>query len=422
MTSLLAGPDRAGAATGDPRHRRPLLLMSLGGGGFAALAPLTVCLGVAVVGWFVTDAGSHGEPRDALRVGALGWLMAHGSGLRLDGVALGVMPLLLTLASVWVAWRTGVRVGDAVSGHGPDADAIADGERDWTVPVGALGFALGHLAVTGVAVRLSSTATAGADMSSALLGSLAVAVLAGAPALAVGSGRAAIWAAAVPAPLRAAGRTALTILLGHLGLAMVAFVAALAVDAATAANVVSQLGMDGGEVLLYLLLSAALLPNAVLLGSAYLLGPGFVVGTGTLVAPTGVVLGPLPMFPLLAALPDDGAAPGWVPWLMLLPPVAAALFAARAHRHLPTNRWDHGALRGCVGGVLAGLVLGALMTLAGGAVGPGRMQVVGPAAGAVLVHAVTAFGLGGLVGGLAATWRQRRAERRASTVTAGPRP
>ena len=33
------------------------------------------------IGWFLTDAGAHGAPRDGLRVGATGWLMAHGSGV-----------------------------------------------------------------------------------------------------------------------------------------------------------------------------------------------------------------------------------------------------------------------------------------------------------------------------------------------------
>jgi hypothetical protein len=36
------------------------------------------------------------------------------------------------------------------------------------------------------------------------------------------------------------------------------------------------------------------------------------------------------------------------------------------------------------------------------------MGDVGPLVGAVLVHAVTGFGIGGLGGGLVATWWQRR--------------
>jgi hypothetical protein len=58
--------------------------------------------------------------------------------------------------------------------------------------------------------------------------------------------------------------------------------------------------------------------------------------------------------------------------------------------------------------MLAGVLFGVLALLAGGAVGPGRMSDVGPLVGAVVVHAVTAFGIGGLVGGLLATWWQRR--------------
>jgi hypothetical protein len=36
------------------------------------------------------------------------------------------------------------------------------------------------------------------------------------------------------------------------------------------------------------------------------------------------------------------------------------------------------------------------------------MQEMGPAVGEVLVHAVSAFGVGGVVGGLVMTWWQRR--------------
>src|SRR4029079_16430289 len=103
------------------------------------------------------------------------------------------------------------------------------------------------------------------------------------------------------------------------------------------------------------------------------------------------------------ALPDTGPTPGWTSGLIGLPPLVAALGAMRAQRQHPTYRWEEGALHGCGGGMLAGLLFGILALLAGGSVGPGRMADVGPLVAAVLVHAVTAFGVGGLVGGRAFT-------------------
>jgi hypothetical protein len=58
--------------------------------------------------------------------------------------------------------------------------------------------------------------------------------------------------------------------------------------------------------------------------------------------------------------------------------------------------------------MLAGALFGILALLSGGSVGPGRMGDVGPLVASVTVHGVTAFGIGGLVGGLVATWWQRR--------------
>ncbi len=173
-------------------------------------------------------------------------------------------------------------------------------------------------------------------------------------------------------------------------------------------NVLSRLHTDTGDAVLFSLLVLTLVPNAVIFAGAYLLGPGFAVGTGTLVSPTVVAVGPVPMFPLLAALPDNGPTPAWTPALLALPVVLAALAVARSQRTHPTTAWDQGALRGLVAGVLAAVLFGVLAAIAGGAVGPGRMAEVGPAAGQVLVHAVVALGGGGLLGGLLATWRQRR--------------
>ncbi len=414
MTSLLSAPARIASPAVDPRHRRPLLLVACLGGVVAAGALLTVCLGAAVTGWFLTDAATHGAPRDALRVGALGWLMAHGSGIRVQGTAVTAVPLLLTLLAVWSTWRIGQRVGSSVSGHGPDADQIADGERDWTVPVAAACFAAGYVAITVVTASLAATPETAPSTSRAIGWSLMIAVAVGAPAIAVGSGRAAIWAAILPGNVRATAASCRAVLRSVLVVSFVALLAAFAVDLATAANVLSELRLSTGELVVFVVISLLVLPNATLFSASYLLGPGFMVGAETLVSPTLVVTGPLPAFPLLAALPDSGPVPGWTVWLIAIPPLAAAVGAALAQRRRPTVRWEEGALRGCAGGVVAGLLLGWLTMLAGGAVGPGRMRDVSPLTFDVLVHAITALGIGGLVGGLVMTWWQRRTLRTAA--------
>lgn len=415
MTSLLpipgrTEPDRARAGV---RHRTPLVPVALAGGAAAAAGTLLVCLAFGVVGWFLADAGAHGTPRDGLRVGALGWLLAHGSGVRVDGVAVTIVPLGLAAVCAWSVWRIAHRVGSAISGHGPDADRIADGERDWTVPIAGLVFTLGYVAVAGVTLALAGTPQTAPSTVRVVCWSVVLCLAFGVTAIAVGSGRAAIWAAPAPAWLRAAFGTGLRILAWTLVLSTAVFLVALFADFGTAVNVMSRLHTSAGEASVYTALSATTVPNAVLFTSAYLLGPGFAVGVGTLVSPTLVTLGPVPMFPLLAALPDNGPTPAWAAYVIAVPPLLAAAATIWTQRRLPTLRWEEGALRGCVGGVLAGLLLGVLAAVSGGAAGPGRMRDVGPDSLDVLVHAVTAFGLGGVVGGLAMTWWQRRAARRA---------
>jgi hypothetical protein len=417
MTSLLPSSAKRTAADveRDLATRRPLALLAVLGGVAAAGSTLVFCLGTAVVGWFLTDAGAHGAPSGALRIGALGWLTGHGSGVRIDGVTITAVPLGITLLAAWAIWRLGQRVGDSISGHGPDADAIADGERDWTVPVAVALFLAGYVVTAVITTTLAADPSTDPSAPRVVLWSIVLCVGVGGPAIALGSGRAAIWAPELPPVVRAAAHGCRRILQLWLGVAALAFVIALVIDFDTAANVMSQLHTDAGDAALLSALSLSVVPNAVAWSGAYLLGPGFTVGAGTLVTPNAVALGPLPMFPMLAALPDDGDTPGWTPWLVALPVLIGILGAAWAHRRHRTTRWEEGALRGCASGVLAGVAFGLLAVVAGGAVGPGRLREVGPLAFDSLVHAITAFGIGGLLGGLAMTSWARRAARRAES-------
>ena len=415
MTSLLPSP-RARAAGADETqdtehhlgHRRPLVPLAFLGGITAAASTLVVFLGLGVVGWFLTDGGAHGAPRDGLRIGALGWLLGHGSGVHVEGVAITAMPLGVTLVCAWAVWRIGQRVGDSISGHGPDAAGISDGERDWTVPLAAGLFSLGYV-VSAVLVASIAAIPATNPSTPGVIGwALVLSVAVGAPAIAVGAGRAAIWIPLVPLPVRAALTLARVILTAWLAVSLVVLTAALVVDFDTAANIMSQLGADAGDTVVFVVLTLLVLPNAVAFSGSYLLGPGFTVGTGTLVTPQAAVLGAMPMFPLLAALPDNGSSPAWTAWLVGLPVLVALLAALHVQRSFPTVRWDQGALRGCAGGIVAAVGFTTMTAVAGGAVGPGRMREVGPLVGDVLLQSVTAFGIGGLLGGLAMTWWQRR--------------
>ena len=74
----------------------------------------------------------------------------------------------------------------------------------------------------------------------------------------------------------------------------------------------------------------------------------------------------------------------------------------------PTPRWDDAALRGVGAGLGCAVAFAFLACLSRGAVGPGRMAVVGPFAFQVLLHGIATFGLGGLLGSMTATWRVRR--------------
>lgn len=406
MTSLLTRPD---ATRTTPARPRPLVLIATLGGVVAAAGPLVVLLAAGVIGWFATDAGVHGAPRDGMRMGALAWLAGHGSGLTVLGARVTIVPLGITAVAAWSMWRIGHRVGDSLSGHGPDADRISDGERDLTVPTAIALFLAGYAVVAVVVASLAAGATADPSVPRVLGWTVLLTATVAAPAIATGSGRAAIWAARVPVALRAGTAVAVALLVRLVVLGGLLVLVSLALSFDDAATMTAQLHPSPGEAGLYALVNAAFLPNASLFAGSWLLGPGFAVGGATVVSPAAVVLGPLPVFPLLAALPAVGTPPAWAGLSMLVVPLVAAVVAYRTLRTRLLS-WDRIVLAGCGGGLAAGLALAVLAALSGGAAGPGRMRFIGPFVPDVLVHAVTSCGVGALVGAGVLALLRRRAE------------
>ena len=173
-------------------------------------------------------------------------------------------------------WRCGLRLGESVAGHGPDADALSDGDRDWTVPLATAVFSATYLVVAVLTLVLAGTRDF--TVQGRVLGwSLVLTAVVGGTAIATGSGRLAVLLGSPS--VRATAHAVASVLLTFLAGAFLVFLIAFAVDFGAAMNVLSRLHTDTGDAVLFSLLVLTLVPNAVVFAGAYLLGPGFAVGT-----------------------------------------------------------------------------------------------------------------------------------------------
>ncbi|MDE2591617.1 MAG: hypothetical protein KGL41_02020 [Actinomycetales bacterium] len=125
----------------------------------------------------------------------------------------------------------------------------------------------------------------------------------------------------------------------------------------------------------------AILPNLIVFGASWLTGVGFAIGDGSHFSPIGAAAGPLPNLPVLAALPPGQLGVGAM--FIMVPLLAAALSTFAVKKHAAEIRFEFAnpfwaALSlGLSIGLVAAIELGLLGALASGAVGPGRLQLVG---------------------------------------------
>jgi hypothetical protein len=398
MTDLLRPSTQAAAGrpAGGPRSR-PLALAAGGAGLVSPLVVLALTWVVGLVGWFASDGGSHGTPRSVLRLGADAWLLAHGTHIETYEATLSATPLGLTLLAAYVTFRTARAA--AVSSATDDLRGVGLG-------VVVLAGTYGTVAL--LTAVLASTPAVQPSLGLAFLGGLAMAVGAGGPGLLAGSGTLTPLWRSRSNDMRAVLLGAVVTPLLLLVLGAVVVTGALVLRGSDAANVLTELRVDITGAVMSVLLLAAITPNLMLLAVAYLLGPGFAVGTDTIVSPSEVVLGPVPAVPVLAALPSEGAGPGWS-WILLgVPVVVAAAAGWMVHRTTPTRSWWHATARAVGGALLGAVLLAAAVATAGGSIGSGRMSDLGAPVLEVLLTAATSFATGGVVGALAATWWRRR--------------
>lgn len=165
----------------------------------------------------------------------------------------------------------------------------------------------------------------------------------------------------------------------------------------------------------------AYLPTLVAWGTAYAAGPGFALGDGTAVSPSGTQLGVVPGIPVLGVVPEQPSA--WVLLSALLIVGVGALAGWIARVRLQEEVGDDETLRSRLV-ILALVVAGAagaaalLASLSSGALGPARLQHVGPDAGMLAAVVAVEVAVGAAAVLLAPA--RRAAEGGAQVASASP--
>ncbi|MFG3252281.1 DUF6350 family protein [Streptomyces sp. NPDC048172] len=368
--------------------------------GLGALAVLVLLL------WIVSpypDSGADG----ALHLAADLWLLAHGVELvrveTLSGVPapLGVTPLLLTALPVWLlhrATREGLGEAGVLSeedgedgeggGDGEDAGEESAGEpaSSATAVAAAAWVTVGYLLVGAAAVVYTCGGPVQVDVVSAAWHL---------PLFAVAVAGISVWTALgrpLPEALSERGgerveeRAEVSV---HAGLAgvvalwgggAVLLTGAVVWHLGAVQSSFPQLTSSVSGRFSVLLLAVVLAPNAAVWALTYGLGPGFSLGGASELGPFaggGATAPHLPPFPLLAAVPDDGAT-GPLLWCLagavpVLGGAACAWGVGRTRAALGET-----AVRALLAAAFCGLAVALLAALAGGALGVGTLADFGP--------------------------------------------
>jgi hypothetical protein len=348
----------------------------------------------------------------ALRVAASGWLLVQHVAVDYPGGRLGLAPLGLTLVPALALYRSARKLSaEPLLAQGFTSTAV----NLRPVAQATAGMAAAAAAVATLVALLVGTDSVRPVLWQAPLGPALLAAAAGAAGLLRGHPRGPelrrALADRLPGPLRSA--------LGPAGLAVVfvlavAFAAVLLMLVTDASRVLAlHRALDPGAFGGGLLVAGQIgyLPDLTAWSVSWLAGPGFAVGTGTVVSASQVHLGVLPVVPVLGALP---AAPvhstALVAAALAVPVLAGAVAGWWGARRAPAHDLGRASrlLDALVTALVAAGVLGVLVALSAGPIGPGRLAQVGADALVVTPFLALELALGALPVAAAVAWRRRR--------------
>lgn len=399
------------------------LVLSTVAGGFEDL-PVSTAAGLGGQLWLL----SLGVPVDVQ--------LAPAAGLASSPGAVSLMPLGLTALTAAVSFAAGRRMARRAPVGARLTEAVATA-------------AAAHAIVAAIVAAVCSTAaSSAAPLAGLLLGGWVVLLSVAAGAL-VGDGTA---TALVGAPIVArarqvgqAGRWAGSYIWAVLRAGALGVVAAVLVGCVALLTAIitgwqpileahRALGSDVAGDTALALLHLALLPNLILWAVAWATGAGFSIGEVTSITPAGTETGPLPLLPVLAALPGSEPSTALLaaPALLVLAGFAAGWwFVREGENHL--GEWIairipwrlvSAPVAALVSGLLIGAVAGALMLiLAGfsaGSLGIGRLTLIGPDPWRTGLLLAAEIGLGVILATMLGPWLDsRRAVRAAPAQRTG---
>lgn len=324
--------------------------------GAAWVAAWAAAVGLLLAGLLTVLAGAA-DPGFGLA--GLVWLVAHHTPLTTDTGTVTLLPLALLLLSVLPLRRAGRFLV-----------AQSAGPLRVNAPLAAIGYVAIAVVIALSHPELPSVAWFRAAVWAAIL-----AVLAG------GWGIQRQRLGRVPRPPFAIG-VAVSVAI-PLAVATVLCLIQLAANVPAIVDTQARVATSGTDQAGLLLLQLGYLPNLILWAASFVLGPGFSVGADHVLSPFVASVPVVPDVPVLTAIPAD--PPNWTAVLPITVALSGALGSLVFARLLPEPRLRRRITRALTLAAASGVVWWVLLSLAGGSLGAGRLEALGPVAGAAFM-------------------------------------